>query len=76
MAREVCSRAVCILRSHSLLNGSLKITSRYMPIAIDPEGVAVRDPYFIRNDPDFSRGLKLGYDPLLVNWHLPFNWSA
>jgi hypothetical protein len=31
------------------LNGSLKITSSYWPIAIDPEGFTVRDHYFAVN---------------------------
>jgi hypothetical protein len=40
----VCLREpYAFFSSHSLANGQLKMTSRYMPIVIDSEGVNVRD---------------------------------
>jgi hypothetical protein len=57
MAREHKASMICLLLARRMrsasslaLNGSLKITSRYWPIAIDPEGFTVRDHYFAVNN--------------------------
>jgi hypothetical protein len=57
MAREHKASMTCLLLASRMrfapslaLNGTLKIPSRYWPIAIDPEGLTVRDYYFVVNN--------------------------